>query len=101
MASLPTTLTERFITIFPNVYHLCKTAMAKEYNYMIEKDIRQGDRLNALLKLNRVKLDEGGPVKPLTLADYLKVGIQNSSLSEDERKEMQALLDKMLGVKKK
>jgi hypothetical protein len=35
------------------------------------------------------------------LADYLKVGIQNSSLSEDERKEMQALLDKMLGVKKK
>ena len=57
---------------------------------MIEKDIRQGDReknlLNALLKLNRVKLDEGGPVKPLTLADYLKVGIQNSSLSEDERK---------------
>ena len=105
MASLPTTLTERFITIFPNVYHLCKTAMAKEYNYMIEKDIRQGGReknlLNALLKLNRVKLDEGGPVKPLTLADYLKVGIQNSSLSEDERKEMQALLDKMLGVKKK
>ena len=72
---------------------------------MIEKDIRQGDRekdlLNALLKVNRVKLDEGGPVKPLTLADYLKVGIQNSSLSEDERKEMQALLDKMLGVKKK
>ena len=38
------------------------TAMAKEYNYMIEKDIRQGDReknlLNALLKLNRVKLDK-------------------------------------------
>ena len=30
---------------------------------MIEKDIRQGDRekdlLNALLKVNRVKLDEG------------------------------------------
>ena len=69
---------------------------------MIEKDIRQGDReknlLNALLKLNRVKLDEGGPVKPLTLADYLKVGIQNSSLSEDERKEIQALLDDYLST---
>ena len=38
---------------------------------MIEKDIRQGDRekdlLNALLKVNRVKLDEGGPVKPISL----------------------------------
>ena len=103
MASLPTTLTERFITIFPNVYHLCKAAMAREYNYMIEKDIRQGDReknlLNALLKLNKVKLDEGGLLN-LLLADYLKVGIQ-TLFSEDERKEMQALLDKMLGVKKK
>ena len=105
MASLPTTLTERFITIFPNVYHLCKTAMAKEYNYMIEKDIRQGDRekdlLNALLKVNRVKLDEGGPVKPISLADYLKLGLKVGELSEEERKSMQDLLDKMLGVKKK
>ena len=85
MASLPTTLTEKFITIFPNVYHLCKTAMAKEYNYMIEKDIRQGDReknlLNALLKLNRVKLDEGA-CQTSCIEDYLKVGIKLFSLSE-------------------
>ena len=72
---------------------------------MIEKDIRQGDRekdlLNALLKVNRVKLDEGGPVKHISLADYLKLGLKVGELSEEERKSMQDLLDKMLGVKKK
>ena len=72
---------------------------------MIEKDIRQGDRekdlLNALLKVNRDKLDEGGPVKPISLADYLKLGLKVGELSEEERKSMQDLLDKMLGVKKK
>ena len=72
---------------------------------MIEKDIRQGDRekdlLNALLKVNRVKLDEGGPGKPISLADYLKLGLKVGELSEEERKSMQDLLDKMLGVKKK
>ena len=72
---------------------------------MIEKDIRQGDRekdlLNALLKVNRVKLDEGGPVKPISLADYLKLGLKVGELSEEERKSMQDLLYKMLGVKKK
>ena len=72
---------------------------------MIEKDIRQGDRekdlLNALLKVNRVKLDEGGHVKPISLADYLKLGLKVGELSEEERKSMQDLLDKMLGVKKK
>ena len=72
---------------------------------MIEKDIRQGDRekdlLNALLKVNRVKLDEGGPVTPISLADYLKLGLKVGELSEEERKSMQDLLDKMLGVKKK
>ena len=72
---------------------------------MIEKDIRQGDRekdlLNALLKVNRVKFDEGGPVKPISLADYLKLGLKVGELSEEERKSMQDLLDKMLGVKKK
>ena len=72
---------------------------------MIEKDIRQGDRekdlLNALLKVNRVKLDEGGPVIPISLADYLKLGLKVGELSEEERKSMQDLLDKMLGVKKK
>ena len=72
---------------------------------MIEKDIRQGDRekdlLNALLKVNRFKLDEGGPVKPISLADYLKLGLKVGELSEEERKSMQDLLDKMLGVKKK
>ena len=72
---------------------------------MIEKDIRQGDRekdlLNALLKVNRVKLDERGPVKPISLADYLKLGLKVGELSEEERKSMQDLLDKMLGVKKK
>ena len=72
---------------------------------MIEKDIRQGDRekdlLNALLKVNRVKLDEGGPDKPISLADYLKLGLKVGELSEEERKSMQDLLDKMLGVKKK
>ena len=72
---------------------------------MIEKDIRQGDRekdlLNALLKVNRVKLDVGGAVKPISLADYLKLGLKVGELSEEERKSMQDLLDKMLGVKKK
>ena len=53
------------------------------------------------LKVNRVKLDEGGPVKPISLADYLKLGLKVGELSEEERKSMQDLLDKMLGVKKK
>ena len=65
----------------------------------IEK--RKKDLLNALLKVNRVKLDEGGPVKPISLADYLKLGLKVGELSEEERKSMQDLLDKMLGVKKK
>ena len=72
---------------------------------MIEKDIRQGDRENALLAaLNkiRVKLNEGGNAKPpIDLDEYLKLGLSLSQLSDQEREAIKYMLDNVFGKDKK
>tara|TARA_R100000935_G_C2679421_1_gene102146 strand:+ start:125 stop:367 length:243 start_codon:yes stop_codon:yes gene_type:complete len=71
-------------------------------------DTRRGDResdlLNALVKINgsRQTYKEGGETKPLIdLAEFLKLGMTLSNLSEAERESVRLAVGKMLDVPKK
>ena len=50
--------------------------------------------LNALRKINRVKL-EGDSAKPIDLSGYLELGLRLSTLSEQERKAVQFVFDQL------
>ena len=71
-------------------------------------DTRRGDResdlLNALVKINgsRQTYKEGGETEPLIdLAEFLKLGMTLSNLSEAERESVRLAVGKMLDVPKK
>jgi len=52
--------------------------------------------LNALRKINRVKFQEGGSAKPpINLQEYLELGLQLATLSEQERESIRFMLQQL------
>ena len=53
--------------------------------------------LNALRKINRVKYQEGGSAAkpPINLQEYLELGLQLATLSEQERESIRFMLQQL------
>jgi len=52
------------------------------------------------LKKIRQSFDSGGPVKPIDINEYLELGIRLATMSEEERKSLQFMFDKLNEGKK-
>ena len=51
--------------------------------------------------VKQLHLNEGGPVKPpIDLSEYLELGIRLATMSEEERKSLQFMFDKLTESKK-
>ena len=65
------------------------------------KEIDISPTLISALKKVRQSYDEGGPVNPpIDLSEYLELGIRLATMSEEERKSLQFMFDKLTESKK-
>ena len=65
------------------------------------KEIDISPTLISALKKVRQSYDESGPVKPpIDLSEYLELGIRLATMSEEERKSLQFMFDKLTESKK-
>jgi hypothetical protein len=75
--------------------------MAVDKKLLSIREIDISPTLISALKKVRQSYDEGGPVKPpIDLSEYLELGIRLATMSEEERKSLQFMFDKLTESKK-